>query len=188
MKLTLQIFVFVAPALASVMTFTHGKQPLATLTNKNAGRQVSATMEPLALIEPADQVDVPTADDNNSGEPPAVFSATAFSAATRRTRGRRPRTATSGVSVAAQVVAKSVTAQVTVDSGEKEAEQGSLESDSVALQTESGSLEMDSPDFAKSLSQVLVDSSTGLVAGEDFSSILLSAIESASGDLPVIGI
>ncbi|KAJ2887553.1 hypothetical protein FB639_001234 [Coemansia asiatica] len=201
--LLLQSLVFSAPALATIMTFTHGQQPLATMVNKKEARQMTSNLaarplmqptaarlsEPLALIVPTEQVDVPTVDEDIN-ETPMSFSASSFTGLARGSaKHSRSIQQSARVSVSAQVVAKSVTAQVSVYGNDQSEDEPLSETSSaavvaVARTEDAGSV----TDIGKAISQVLVDSSTGMVAGEEFSSLLLSAIESASGDLPVIGI
>ncbi|KAJ2779934.1 hypothetical protein GGI15_003723 [Coemansia interrupta] len=175
--------------LCTVFTFPHGQQAIATVTNRAAHRgmsrlaaQSSATRSALELIEPMEQIEMPTGADgdaDNKDAAPAVFSASSFPT------HRSPRTRSKASINAAIVVHSSTVTAVAADTeAETEAEDMPTPAAFVGAAGESGP----STDLAQAISEVLVDSSTGMVAGADFSSLLLSAIDSASGNLPVIGI
>ncbi|KAJ1721877.1 hypothetical protein LPJ53_003657 [Coemansia erecta] len=199
MKCTILASILLASpsVLCTVFTFPHGQQAIATATNRAAHRGAShvaaqssataATRSALELIEPMEQIEMPAgigggggSGSGGEGAAPAVFSASSFPT------HRSPRTR-SRASINAAVVVRSSTVAAAAETeaeAEAEAENAPTPAAFVGAAGEPGP----ATDLAQAISEVLVDSSTGMVAGADFSSLLLSAIDSASGNLAVVGI
>ncbi|KAJ1847151.1 hypothetical protein LPJ73_004328 [Coemansia sp. RSA 2703] len=182
--------------LCTVFTFPHGQQAIATVTNRAAQRkgsklaaQTTATRSALELIEPMQEIEVPAGFDgedaknakNAKDAKPAMFSASSFPT------HRSPRTS-SGASINAAVVVHSSTVTAAAPAADEAAEETAEDKPTPVAPVKAAKAPGSSTDLAQAISEVLVDSSTGMVAGADFSSLLLSAIDSASGNLAVIGI